>query len=195
MIIAPSAVLGMLGELLAAFPALAGWGHKRQVLSSPTFIVPASFRPHPAASLDGSCYGRRRQWTRGCGNPGQAAGCLSEWVGVPPSADTAYALPVALLLVQNLILSGSWSSDETTTLTAPGMMPDPFSLGGGSVSRTSDGSLSISVPGMHLAGLFCQPLPVLPPSDSPAGRSSWQLISLQEEVFHRDHPRRHRRHQ
>jgi hypothetical protein len=93
------------------------------------------------------------------------------WIGVPPSADTAYALPVALLLVQNLILSGSWSSDETTALTAPGMMLGPFGLGGARVSSTSDGSISISVPGMHLAGVFCQPLPVLPPSDPPAGSS------------------------
>lgn len=90
------------------------------------------------------------------------------WVGVPPADGTAYALPVALLLVQNLTLTGSWSSEETTALTAPGMMLGPFNLGGGLVSSASDGSVSISVPGMRLAGLFCQPLPVLPPADPPA---------------------------
>jgi hypothetical protein len=93
------------------------------------------------------------------------------WVDVPPAANTVYALPVALLLVQNLTLNGSWSSAETTTLTTPGMMLGPFHLGGASVSSQSDGSVSISVPGMHLAGLFCQPLPVLPPNDPPAANS------------------------
>lgn len=93
------------------------------------------------------------------------------WVGVPPAANTVYALPVALLLVQNLTLNGSWSSTETATLTAPGMMLGPFNLGGASVSTESNGSMSISVPGMHVAGLFCQPLPVLPPNDPPAGNS------------------------
>jgi len=93
------------------------------------------------------------------------------WVDVPPAASTVYALPVALLLVQNLTLNGSWSSAETTTLTAPGMMLGPFHLGGAPVTSESDGSMSISVPGIHLAGLFCQPLPVLPPNDPPAASS------------------------
>lgn len=117
----------------------------------------------------------RSQWWRDdiVKDPGWYVAGLAKgaWIGVPPSAGSVYALPVALLLVQNLVLSGSWSSEETTALTAPGMMLGPFSLGGGSVSTTSGGSISISVPGMHLAGLFCQPLPVLPPSDPPAGSS------------------------
>jgi hypothetical protein len=101
--------------------------------------------------------------------PGMAKGA---WVAAPPSANQADALPIALLLVQNLQLSGSWSSDDTAALTAPGRMLGPFNLGGAAIATGGDGTVTISVPGMFLVGLFCQRLPVLPPNDGTVATGS-----------------------
>ena len=79
------------------------------------------------------------------------------------STDLAYGLPVALIVVQGLTVSGNWSGD-TGTITSLG----PFSLQGAIPKTGSGGTITLSRPGMQVIGLLCSQLPVLPPADEPA---------------------------
>jgi hypothetical protein len=97
--------------------------------------------------------------------PGQSRGTA---ISPTSSADQTWAIPVAMVLVQNLVLTGSWSASDAGQLTSSGVMFGPFNLGGAAVSTNANESLTITVAGPSLVAFFCQPLVVLPPSDQPA---------------------------
>jgi hypothetical protein len=96
--------------------------------------------------------------------PGMARGGL---LPLPPpeagSTDLAYGLPVALIVVQGLTLSGSWTNEVPTTLGSLG----PFSLQGATTTAGNNGTVTYSRPGMQVIALLCSQLPILPPVDDP----------------------------
>lgn len=96
--------------------------------------------------------------------PGEPRGAA---VSPTSSADQTWAIPMAMVLVQNLVLTGSWSAADASQLTSNGVMFGPFHLGGAAVSTNANETLSITVAGPSLVAFFCQPLVVLPPADPP----------------------------
>jgi hypothetical protein len=100
--------------------------------------------------------------------PGEPRGTA---VSPTSSAEQTWAIPMAMVLVQNLVLTGSWSASDASQLTSNGVMFGPFHLGGAAVSTNANETLSITVAGPSLVAFFCQPLVVLPPSDPPMATS------------------------
>lgn len=82
--------------------------------------------------------------------------------------DLAYGIPVALVVVQNLSISGNWSDEAAAALAAPGGSLGPFSLAGATATLGNDGTVTYSRPGMQVVAVLCSQLPVLPPVDAPA---------------------------
>jgi hypothetical protein len=90
------------------------------------------------------------------------------YVGEPADpVNQPYALPVAIVLARNLSISGTWSSDDAASLVRGGVAFGPFGLGMADITSTSQVT-TISVPGVSLIAMFCEPLPVLPPNDPPS---------------------------
>jgi hypothetical protein len=90
------------------------------------------------------------------------------YVGEPADpVNQPYALPVAIVLARNLSISGTWSSDDAASLVSSGVTFGPFGLGTAEITSTSQVT-TISVPGVSLIAMFCEPLPVLPPNDPPS---------------------------
>jgi hypothetical protein len=96
--------------------------------------------------------------------PGMTRGAL---LPLPPpeagSTDLAYGLPVALIVVQGLTVSGDWTNEPVT---APGSL-GPFSLQGATTTSGNNGSVTYTRPGMQVIALLCSQLPILPPVDDP----------------------------
>jgi hypothetical protein len=78
-----------------------------------------------------------------------------------------YAMPVAMIAVQKLNVSGQWTQEAATALQSPGGSLGPLSLFGGSSSVDENGTITFTHPGMQVVALLCSPLPVLPPMDAP----------------------------
>ena len=93
-------------------------------------------------------------------------------LGAPPGPNQVWGLPVALILVQNLTLTGSWTTQDTTQLTSGQILLGPFNLAGATTTTNADSTVSISVVGPTVLALFCQPLFELPPSAPPTSGSS-----------------------
>jgi hypothetical protein len=94
--------------------------------------------------------------------PGLPSGA---WVAAPGvDSDVIVGLPVALLLVKSLDISGTFTEQDVTDLHAGNAALGPFSLQQ-ATSILSGGTTTISMDGMQLIGVFCAPLPVLPPQD------------------------------
>ncbi len=83
-------------------------------------------------------------------------------------ANLAYGIPVALIVVKGLTVSGNWSNEAAAALSAPGSSLGPFSLQGATTTQDSTGSITYSRPGMQVIALLCSQLPVLPPVNDPA---------------------------
>ena len=102
------------------------------------------------------------------------------FIGAAPGTNQVWGLAVALILVRNLTLTGSWSSQDTTQLTSGQILLGPFNLGGATTTTNADSTVSISVAGPTVLALFCQPLFELPPSAPPANGSSGSGASGQQ---------------
>lgn len=99
--------------------------------------------------------------------PGMSRGGL-----LPPTdgieAGSTYAIPIAMVIVQNLRVSGKWSQSAAAALRAPGGTMGPLSLFGAVATTEADGiTVTYSHDGMQVVALICSPLPVLPPIDTP----------------------------
>jgi hypothetical protein len=87
------------------------------------------------------------------------------WVAAPaPDGSIVVGLPVALLLVKSLTVTGTFSDQDITELRAGDAALGPFSLRQ-ATSSTVDGTTTIAMDGTQLIGMFCAPLPMLPPQD------------------------------
>jgi hypothetical protein len=99
--------------------------------------------------------------------PGMPRGGL-----LPPAdgaPDATFGLPVGLVIVQNLRVSGQWSAEAAAALSSPGGTIGPLSLFGATASTEADGvTMTYSHDGMQVVALLCNPLPVLPPVDPPS---------------------------
>jgi hypothetical protein len=100
--------------------------------------------------------------------PGMSRGGL-----LPPTdgieVGSTYGLPIAMVVVQNLRVSGKWSQSAATALRAPGGTMGPLSLFGAIATTEADGvTVTYSHDGMQVVALLCSSLPVLPPVDTPA---------------------------
>jgi hypothetical protein len=91
---------------------------------------------------------------------------------LPPPNGTdngaSYGLPIAMIVVRNLRVSGHWSQEAADALGAPGGTVGPLSLFGAASKTESDGSVTFAHDGMQVVALLCSALPVLPPMDTPA---------------------------
>jgi hypothetical protein len=93
--------------------------------------------------------------------------------GLLPSPDPTndqirYGLPMALIVVRNLKVSGVWSAQATAALSSTGGTLGPLSLFGAAVTHEADGmTVTYSHDGMQVIALLCSDLPVLPPVDAP----------------------------
>jgi hypothetical protein len=96
--------------------------------------------------------------------PGESRGTA---ISPTSSAEQTWAIPVAMVLVQNLVMTGSWSTADVNSLIGGDVMFGPFHLGAATVAPNASNTLSITVAGPSLVAFFCQPLVVLPPSDPP----------------------------
>lgn len=90
-----------------------------------------------------------------------------------PSLDNGnglqYGLPIALIVVRNLKITGKWSDEASKALSSPGGTLGPLSLfGASSETNVEDGSITFSHEGMQVIAVLCSPLPVLPPVSSPS---------------------------
>jgi hypothetical protein len=88
------------------------------------------------------------------------------YVGVPSDpANSPFALPVAIVLARNVSLQGTWTAADAASLITNGVSFGPFGLNSAQV--TSSGEVTtVSIPGISLIALWCEPLPVLPPTDA-----------------------------
>jgi hypothetical protein len=98
--------------------------------------------------------------------PGMPQGGL-----LPPPADAAIgatnALPIAMIIVRNLSVSGQWTQAAAAALTSEGAALGPLSLSGATATTASDGvTITFEQDGMQVVALLCATLPVLPPTDS-----------------------------
>lgn len=88
-------------------------------------------------------------------------------VSAAGDADTIRCRPVALLLVRNLSLTGTWSTSARELM---GGVHDvgPFLMQvGASSAASTDQQTSIGGAGLQVIGVIGAPIPALPPSDDP----------------------------
>ncbi len=86
----------------------------------------------------------------------------------PDGQGVTYGLPMALVVVRNLRLSGQWSGAAAAALGSPGGTLGPLSLFGAVPTTQSDGvTVTYAHEGMQVVALLCAALPVLPPVDPP----------------------------
>jgi hypothetical protein len=98
--------------------------------------------------------------------PGMARGNL-----LPAPSEGAnglvYGLPVAIVIVRNLRVSGQWTAEAATALGSKGGTLGPLSLFGAAPSVEADGAVTYAHEGMQVVALLCSAIPILPPVDSP----------------------------
>jgi hypothetical protein len=88
------------------------------------------------------------------------------YVGVPSDpANSPFALPVAIVLARNVSLQGTWTAADATSLITSGVSFGPFGLNSAQVTSSNEVT-TVSIPGISLIALWCEPLPVLPPTDA-----------------------------
>ena len=86
-----------------------------------------------------------------------------------PDSDEAYGLPISLVVVQNLKITGQWSAQASAALSAPGGTVGPLSLFGAVATTAADGvTITYAHDGMQVVALICSALPVLPPANTPS---------------------------
>ena len=73
-------------------------------------------------------------------------------------------MPMAALVVKNLVIEGDWSSDETAILSKADKF-GPFSLTGRTLAAEKN---SLRCDGMQVVGWVFEPMPQLPPNGDPA---------------------------
>ena len=89
--------------------------------------------------------------------------------------DATYGLPIGLVIVQNLQVSGQWSAEAAAALSSPGGTIGPLSLFGATATTAADGiTVTYCHSGMQVVALLCNALPVLPPADAPAAVTATQ---------------------
>jgi hypothetical protein len=87
------------------------------------------------------------------------------WVAdTPADGNVAVGLPVALLLIKALTVKGTFSDQDVEQMRTGNAVLGPFGFANGT-SSSVDGTTTIASDGMQLIGMFCAPLPVLPPQD------------------------------
>jgi hypothetical protein len=72
-------------------------------------------------------------------------------------------LPVAAIIVQNLVIEADWSHDDTVTLQSS-VNFGPFSLVGRTIDQANN---TLSCPGMQIVAWVFEPMPRLPPNSDP----------------------------
>ncbi len=99
--------------------------------------------------------------------PGMKSGAM-----VPLSADPAYAhcLPLSLLLVRNVSLTGTWSTEARSAMNSGVHFFGPFLMAPTTQTTDSDSTEQTTVLGLgvQVIGELGGPLPALPPMDDPA---------------------------
>ena len=99
--------------------------------------------------------------------PGMARGAL-----VPSSDDPSFAhcLPLSLLLVRNVSLTGQWSDEARAAMSNSVHYFGPFLMSGGSSTSDSQSTDQTSTYGLgiQVIGALAGPLPALPPMGDPA---------------------------
>ena len=94
---------------------------------------------------------------------GAQAGAYAGGSYAPSSLPFAY-LPTKFIVVKDLSISAEWSEEDRASLQDAASL-GPFSL----MNKTiSEGSGTLSYPGMQIIAWFCQIMPVLPPGTDPA---------------------------
>lgn len=72
-------------------------------------------------------------------------------------------LPIAMIVVQKLKVTGNWSQEALAALKAPGGAVGPLSLFGATPTTNADNTTTFGRDGMQVVALLCSALPVLPP--------------------------------
>jgi hypothetical protein len=95
--------------------------------------------------------------------PGMQQGGL---LPAPSDASTSAinGLPIAMIVVQNLKVTGNWSQEALAALQAPSGSVGPLSLFGATPTTNGDNTITFGRAGMQVVALLCSPLPVLPPA-------------------------------
>lgn len=95
--------------------------------------------------------------------PGMKAGDLSTGT-VDNNTGLVPFVPIAMILVRNLNISGSWTAEDTAAISTAAAI-GPFNL----MDKTIDQRTSaLSCPGVQLLAWLCQVQPLLPPESDPA---------------------------
>jgi hypothetical protein len=84
------------------------------------------------------------------------------------SGQQVFAIPIGLIIVRNLSVSGDWSAEAAQALSSSSASIGPLTLFGASSSSSVSGTSTYSRPGMQVVALLCAALPVLPPIDDPS---------------------------
>jgi hypothetical protein len=95
--------------------------------------------------------------------PGLKAGELSSGT-VENNTGLIPFLPIAMILVRKLNISGSWTGQDADALSTAAAL-GPFNLMGRSINQQNS---SLSCTGMQLLAWLCQVQPMLPPESDPA---------------------------
>ena len=83
--------------------------------------------------------------------------------GTGESGGSFEVLPVAAIVVQNLVIEADWSHDDTVTLQSS-VNFGPFSLVGRTIDQARN---TLSCPGMQIVAWVFEPMPRLPPNSDP----------------------------
>jgi hypothetical protein len=78
-----------------------------------------------------------------------------------------YGLPVAIVIVRNLRVSGQWTAEAAAALGSKGGTLGPLSLFGAAPSVEADGAVTYAHERMQVVALLCSAIPILPPVDPP----------------------------
>ena len=92
---------------------------------------------------------------------------------VKPSTEDGYTycLPQALLLVRNVVFSGSWTDEARASMASAASFLGPFLVHpptAAEISASTVEQISVYGVGIQVIGELCFPLPALPPMDDPA---------------------------
>lgn len=87
-----------------------------------------------------------------------------------------FAIPVALIIVRNLSVSGQWSAQAAQALSSSSASIGPLTLFGASSSAADTSTYSKT--GMQVVALLCATLPMLPPIGDPSMASASTAPSL-----------------
>ncbi|MFB7335707.1 peptidoglycan-binding protein [Streptomyces adustus] len=122
--------------------------------------------------------------------PGMRRGQL---VPDPPENGTAHCLPQALLLVRDVHITGSWTTEAHAALGAAMPSFGPFLLQPGSAaSLAADGGLGTTTVlglGTQVIGILGTPMPALPPVDDPGRPPPPQYVPFPGAEWFKSAPR------